>query len=319
MRDFQEYTRNPRSARRSRLLGLSLAAATVLVGISLWAGIVPLAPESIGIGGAGRDRSLDAVETASRGPREGYNLVSGGPMNVLVVGLDRRKGDDIEELGTRTDTIMLVRVDPGTGEIKLVSVPRDLLVEIAPNEMDRINAAYAYGGIERTIAVLQNYADVPIDHYAIVSFSGFRSVVDAMGGLEIDVQGEFPPVRELDEGIQTLDGGHALFYARYRGTPGGDLDRIERQQQVVAALRSQALEWESVTELPEIIKIADQKVRTDMGVEETVALGRVLMQRGRGARMTATQLEGTPQTLPNGDQVLVPDEAANEEILQEFR
>ena len=317
MRDFEEYTRNPRSARRSRLLGVSLAAATVLVGVSLWVGIVPLARESLG--GVGRDRGLDAVATASREPQEGYGVVSGGPMNVLVVGLDRRKGRDVKELGTRTDTIMLVRVDPGTGEIKLVSVPRDLLVEIEPNEMDRINAAYAYGGIERTMAVLQNYADVPIDHYAIMSFSGFRSVVDAMGGLEIDVEGEFPPAWELEEGTQILDGGHALFYARYRGTPGGDLDRIKRQQQVVAALRSQALKWESVTKLPEIIEIADQKVRTDMGLEETIALGRVLMQRGRGARMTATQLEGTPRTLPNGDQVLVPDEAANEEILQEFR
>lgn len=318
MRDFEEYTCNPRSARRFRLLGISLAAA-VLAGISLWVGIVPLARESIGAGGVVRDHGLDAVATASREPQEGYGVISGGPMNVLVVGLDRRKDRDVQELGIRTDTIMLVRVDPGTGEIKLLSVPRDLLVEIAPDEMDRINAAYAYGGIERTVAVLQNYADVPIDHYAIVSFSGFRSVVDAMGGLEIDVEGEFPPVRDLEEGTQILDGGHALFYARYRGTPGGDLDRIKRQQQVVAALRSQALKWESVTKLPEIIKIADQKVRTDMGLGETITLGRVLMQHGRGARMTATQLKGTPQTLPNGDQVLVPDEAANEEILQEFR
>lgn len=282
-------------------------------------GIAPLARETLGHGGGDRDRGLDAVETASREPQEGYDLVSGGPINVLVVGLDRRPGEDVKELGTRTDTIMLVRVDPGTGEIKLVSVPRDLLVEIEPNETDRVNAAYAHGGIERTVDVLQNYADVPIDHYAIVSFNGFRSVVDAMGGLEIDVEGEFPAEMPLEEGLQTLDGRHALLYARYRGTPGGDLDRIKHQQQVVAALRSQALKWGSVTKLPEIIKIADQKVRTDMGLEEAIALGRVLMHHGRGARMTATQLKGTPETLPNGNQVLVPDEAANEEILQEFR
>jgi LCP family protein required for cell wall assembly len=86
---------------------------------------------------------------------------------------------------------------------------------------DRINAAYAYGGNEQTMRMLQSYARVPIEGYAIVNFEGFRRVINAMGGVEIDVEDEIPPNREIKDGLQTLSGAQALFYARWRGTAGG--------------------------------------------------------------------------------------------------
>jgi LCP family protein required for cell wall assembly len=214
---------------------------------------------------------------------------------------------------------MLVRLTPKTGEVKLLSVPRDLLVEVSPGVKDRINAAYNYGGLDRTVAAVENYAEVPVDHYALVDFEGFEAVIDAIGKVEVRVEDEFPPGRHMEEGLQKLNGRRALFYARYRGTACGDLDRIKRQQQLVAALRSQALRWNTVKQVPEIAKVMNENVETDLGLEQAVSLGRVLIHRGLNAKMTSNQLKGTPDTLPNGAEVLVPDERANERILGAFR
>jgi LCP family protein required for cell wall assembly len=239
-------------------------------------------------------------------------------MNVLVLGVDRRPNGDVEGMGTRSDTIMLAHIEPATGNVQIVSVPRDLYVEIAPGEQDKINAAYSYDGLEGTISALQNYGDIPIDHYAIVDFHAFRTVVNEMGGLEVNVATDMPEIG-LEEGLHTLDGNKALQYARYRGTEGGDIDRIRRQQQVVAALRGKALRWESLTKLPTFASIVAGKVETDLGVDEGVSLGRAMLQNDEDGTMSATQLTGTPETLDDGTQVLIPNDEENQRILAPFR
>ena len=242
---------------------------------------------------------------------------SGAPFNVLVLGVDRRP--DAKEEGTRTDTIMLVRVFPRTGELALLSVPRDFFVDVKPGEKDRINAAYAYGGIDLTESALENYADVRIDHYAVVDFKGFEDGVDALGGVKLEVHDDFPSNMHMGEGLRNLSGRKALMYARYRGTSGGDLDRIKRQQQMVASLRSQALKWRTVKKLPEIMPVLEQSVKTDIGVRDAAALAQILIHRGREAKMTSAQLKGTPLTLPDGREVLDPNDQVNEPLLNQFR
>jgi LCP family protein required for cell wall assembly len=248
----------------------------------------------------------------------GDDELTSGPLNVLVLGVDTRP--DSEEMGSRTDTIMLVQVVPRTGDVKLLSVPRDLLVEVKPGEEDRINAAYNYGGVDETIATLENYSGVPVDHYATIDFEGFEKVIDAMGGIRVDVgEGQFPEKWRMGEGVQRLNGHKALIYARYRGTPGADLDRMQRQRELVAALRSEALRWHTVKTLPQIMEVMNENVKTDLDLDGALTLGQILIRRGRHAEMTSQQLKGTPKTLPNGDEVLIPDEEANEQILDEFR
>ena len=297
-----------------------------MLAIGLRVGAVPIPMETLGYGSnGGSEVSQNRGDGSPPGMMQtlfgGSGEVAQEPMNVLVVGVDKRPPDSKEAqvTTTRTDTIMLVRLVPETGRVKLLSVPRDLLVEIEPGVQDRINAAYAYGGIEQTIGALENYAGVPIDHYAAVDFEGFEAIVDAMGGVEVDVEDEFPPQWHMEEGIQRLNGRRALRYARYRDTPCGDLDRIARQQQLVAALRSKALRWNTVTKMPEIVKVINENVETDLGLDEAISLGRVLIHRGLNAQMTSTQLKGTAGTLENGNEVLVPDETANEAILEQFR
>jgi polyisoprenyl-teichoic acid--peptidoglycan teichoic acid transferase len=248
----------------------------------------------------------------------GADEITDGPLNVLVLGVDTRPDD--EEMGSRTDTIMLVQVVPKRGDVKLLSIPRDLFVQVEPGDKDRINAAYNYGGIEETIAAVENYSGLPIDHYATIDFEGFERVIDAMGGVRVDVgEDQFPEKFRMGEGIQRLNGHKALIYARYRGTPGADLDRMQRQRELVAALRSEALRWNTVKTLPEIMEVMDENVATDLDLDAAMTLGQILIRRGRHAEMTSQQLQGTPQTLSDGNEVLIPDDKANQDILDDFR
>ena len=122
------------------------------------------------------------------------------------------------------------------------------------------------------------------------------------------------------EGTKTLDGRRALFYARYRGTPGGDLDRIKRQQQVVAALRERLVSWGTVSKLPGVMEAIHGNLETDLGLVANLSLARSLMNaEGADSALTTFQLAGVPTTLPDGRQVLVPEAAKNEWILRGFR
>lgn len=262
----------------------------------------------------------EGTEPEEKGPSENPEPppASGEPLNVLILGVDRRPSE-AEGASSRSDTIMLAQVSPGSGRVELLSVPRDLFVEIEPGVEDRINTAYAYGGVEQAKAVMEGLTGVPIDAHAIIDFQGFEDVIDAMGGVEVDVADEVPPKYEIADGPQTLSGEQALFFARYRGTAGGDLDRIRRQQQLLTALRAKILRWNTVTTLPSMLRIANENVDTDLGVFQAISLGRALVLRGGEDDLTAVQLKGYPETLPSGAQVLLPDHEANEEILQDFR
>jgi polyisoprenyl-teichoic acid--peptidoglycan teichoic acid transferase len=316
MRDFQAYTRGKRGTRRRWWLwSLPLALIALFLAFEVFAGPIPT--KALGHGS-----DVGKVEASPSGWIKkmfgGDGPVAGGPLNVLVLGVDTRPNKP--EMGSRTDTIMLVQVVPKTGDVKLLSVPRDLYVQVQPGVKDKINSAYAYGGINETIDAVESYAHVPIDHYAIVDFQGFQKVIDAMGGVRVDVgHGVFPQRLHMGEGVRRLDGRKALTYARYRGTPRADLDRIRRQRELVAALRSEALRWNVVKKLPATMKIMDDNVQTDLGLDGSIALARVLIRKGRHAQMTSQQLQGTPRTLPDGTEVLVPNDQANQAILQKFR
>jgi polyisoprenyl-teichoic acid--peptidoglycan teichoic acid transferase len=319
MREFQRYTRERQGTRRLRWWkwALPVVLLALFVGIEFVAGPVSIErltrstpPDS----GRVEASPSNWVERVFGGETE----ISNQPLNVLVLGVDTRP--DSQEMGSRTDTIMLVQVVPKSGDVKLLSVPRDLLVEVEPGERDKINAAYNFGGVERTIDALENYTGVPVDHYAVVDFEGFERIIDAMGGVRVDVgDDQFPEKWRMGQDVQRLNGHKALIYARYRGTPGADLDRMQRQRELVGALRSEALRWHTVKTLPQIMAVMNENVQTDLDVDGAVTLGQVLIRKGRHAEMTSQQLQGTPETLANGEQVLVPDEDTNHAILDGFR
>ncbi len=306
MQDFGRYTSNgPRKRRRRRVL-FAPAVAVACVGF-FFAG-----DALSGFSGAG------TLDDNLRELAERRDLPD-GDITVLAVGTDQRPGGGSEGMGVRADVIMLARVFPETGEVRLLSIPRDLLVEVSPGVDDRVNAAYASGGVEQTARAVESYAGLEIDNHAVVDFEGFENMVDAMGGAGVDVrEGEYPEEWGIEEGPQRLDGEQALHYARYRGTSGGDLDRIERQQEIIASLRSQALEPGSVSKLPEVARAAEENIRTDLGLGESVALGKTLLGQGMEAPLKTGQLSGEPATLPDGREVLIPDDEENQRLIREF-
>ncbi len=340
--------------RRRRWLAIFTVLTGVLIGVGIQTGmslpaLLPqnedLARGGMGPGANGADPSggpapLDALGERTALPEEETGIVpdpeaseeaekpeqeepepppaSEEPLNVLVLGVDRRP-TAAEGSSSRSDTIMLAQVTPGTGRVELLSVPRDLFVEVQPGVEDRINTAYAYGGVEQAKTAMENLTGVPIDSHAIIDFEGFEDVINAIGGVEVDVEDEIPPKYKIEDGPQNLNGEQALFYARYRGTAGGDLDRIQHQQKMLAALRSKMLAWNTFTKMPAMLKIANENVDTDLGLLQAISLGRALATNGGDGDLQAVQLKGYPETLSSGAQVLIPDQEANEAILEGFR
>lgn len=168
--------------------------------------------------------------------------------NWLLVGSDSRQGlseEDQQALGTggdvgegRTDTIMLLHI-PRSGQAQLVSIPRDSYVEVPGFGMDKINAAFAYGGPKLLTQTVEGNTGLHIDHYAEIGMGGLANVVDSVGGVDVCVA---EPINDplagidLQEGCQKLEGSDALGYVRTRATAMGDLDRVQRQREFFAAL-----------------------------------------------------------------------------------
>ncbi|MDG4761270.1 LCP family protein [Micromonospora sp. WMMD710] len=175
-----------------------------------------------------------------------------GPLNYLLVGTDRRAGSS--EPDQRSDTILIVHVPAGQREAYLVSIPRDLLVAIPPANgftggPDKINAAYEHGGggqagTRLLSSTLNRLTGIRFDGAALIDFSGFRKVIDLLGGVEMCVDTEVRSIhtnRVFPTGCQRMDGAQALDYVRQRyDLPGGDYDRQHHQQQLLRAMLDSA-------------------------------------------------------------------------------
>ncbi len=267
---------------------------------------------------AGNASTFPEVKSGGSAPPK---VASGEAFNVLVMGVDKRPARERTEEtgGSRSDVLILARVYPESGDIRMVSIPRDLLVRLSPDREGKINASFSEGGPDLLVDVVENYTRTTVDHTVVVNFRGFKRIIDALGGLPMEVEEGLPGNFGLESGTQTLNGPQALFYARYRGTDGGDLDRMDRQRKVIAALRSQMMKPGTLARLPKIVKTLDENVKSDLGFDQILILGKTLARQGQGTQLRSTKLEGEPATLDNGEEVLVPDAAANDEILEDFR
>ncbi len=193
-------------------------------------------------------------------------------LHVMVLGVDRRADD-----AGRSDTLMIAAFDEEKEKASILSVPRDTRVAIDGHDYDKINHAYAFGGHELSQKSVENLIGTKIDHYIMIDTKAFERIIDAMGGVDIDVEKRMYYEDPWDDnggllidiwpGQQHMNGNKAIQYVRYRDGEG-DIGRIGRQQKFMKAVISNLISPQTIPKLPAIVKEISSAVETDMSVTE---------------------------------------------------
>jgi LCP family protein required for cell wall assembly len=265
--------------------------------------------------------SVPSVAEPTPQPWDGASRV-----NLLVMGLDYRDWETGEG-APRTDTMILLSVDPISKTAGMLSIPRDLWVNIPGFEPNRINTAYRLGEIYKlpgggpglAMKTVEGLLGLKIDFYAQIDFSAFERFIDEIGGIKVDVPAKIKVdplgddnTRVLKPGVQVLPGNLALAYARARNTEGGDFDRAQRQQQVIFGIRNRIVSSNAlptlITRAPTIYEEISSGIHSNLTLEQAIKLAWLAQQipdenikRG---------IIGTDQVTlnksPEGDDVLKP-------------
>lgn len=196
--------------------------------------------------------------------------------NILLLGVDSNgEGTDPFE-GTRTDTIILMNIDPRSKSLNAISIPRDSKVYLPGDHgIQKINAAHAIGGIGMTIKTIEDTLGVKIDRYIMVHDQAVKEIVDALGGVDIyveknmhynDYSGKL--FINLQKGMNHLSGKEVIGYLRFRHDAMGDIGRTQRQQWFLRGLMESLKKPETITKLPEIINVANKYIKTNMSFYE---------------------------------------------------
>jgi LCP family protein required for cell wall assembly len=264
-------------------------------------------------------------------------LSGGGPLpfspnTILVIGSDARpkgtkeKGANVVGQPSRSDTLMLIR----TGGFKSarLSIPRDTVVDIPGHGPDKINAAYAIGGAALTITTVERFLGVKVNHLVEVDFANFPKFIDALGGVDVELagcvrakldggDGAGGTTLNLHKGVNHLDGHHALGLARVRVNacrPGeNDLDRAERQQRILNAIKGRLTSPTTFLRLPWVSWTAPKAIRTDMGGPTLLALFAALQLGGTPAPRVLKP-SGVTTTPGGGSGLTVSDDEKRSEV-----
>jgi LCP family protein required for cell wall assembly len=254
----------------------------------------------------------------------------GQPVNILLMGSDQRAGAGASS-GGRSDTMLLVRIDPQAGTISMLSLPRDLWVDIPGYGKNRLNAAYAFGGPRLAVRVFAKLTGLPVNHFMDISFLGFVGVVDKLGGIYVDVDRRYynPPgtgwaAIDLQPGYQRLDGRQALSFVRFRHDARSDFNRMVRQQIFLHEVIRQAERWSSLTSLPGVISslarntISDITLGNPLDTDPNTLFGiaRTLLSL-KSSDVYQVHVTGTPVTI-SGMDVLLPSTSQIAEAVSGF-
>jgi LCP family protein required for cell wall assembly len=237
-----------------------------------------------------------------------YLIAPFGGQRAVLLGSDARAGE-----ASRSDTIVVTRAGGG-----MLAVPRDTLVDIPGVGQDKINAAFASGGPELTVETLENLTGVQINDYVVLHFGGVEEIVDALGGITLEVD---QPIRVgidgrrvyIPEGTHTLDGLQALAYVRYRGGPTADIGRIGRQQKFLRALAREATSPAKLLRLPATARATWRNIDTNMNPLEAA---RFAVRTRLSGIEDAELYPGTPKYI-GGISYWVPDKEAGDRVVSQ--
>ena len=248
---------------------------------------------------------LDKVEDVP----EDDLLTAKDKATIMIMGVDERE-DDVG----RSDTLMIATIDPAKDKAALLSIPRDTRVKIKGHGYDKINAAYAYGKENLTHRTVEDFLGVNIDHYVIINVKAFVNIIDAIGGVDIDVEKRMyyeDPwdddgglLIDLRPGSQHMDGKTAVTYVRYRDEEG-DIGRIKRQQKFMKACMDKVTSPSIITKLPSVVSEVMNSVKTDLSMRQLLEFAGTLknaQQNGLDAEMVPGRplyIEGISYWIPD--------------------
>ena len=202
---------------------------------------------------------------------------SSGTINILIAGLDYTDGSE------RADTLAVAVVDIDSKKIKVMSIPRDSRVLIPKKGWDKINHAYAYGGINLQKEVVVNLLGIPINYYLVLNYKSFPAIIDLLGGITIDVEKSLvyndysgKLFINIPKGVQNLDGKNALHYVRFRNDPLGDIGRMGRQQKFIKEVVRKLQTPSVIPKIPELTMEIVRMINTDMSPVQAIQLASYL-------------------------------------------
>ncbi|HWK24506.1 MAG TPA: LCP family protein [Ureibacillus sp.] len=198
------------------------------------------------------------------------NVEEREPFSALILGVDEREGDK-----GRTDTMIVLTVNPTLKTTKMLSIPRDTYTElVGRNEKDKINHAYAYGGMEMTIKTVEELLDIPIDYVAKLNMESFVNIIDIVGGITVQNDLEFNYEGEhFSQGENQLDGEKALKYVRMRyEDPNGDFGRQNRQKQVIQEVIKKSLSVNAILNYQSIFETLENNLEMNIGFDELLTI-----------------------------------------------
>jgi LCP family protein required for cell wall assembly len=243
------------------------------------------------------------------------------PQISLVMGSDSR--GQSATAGARADSILLVRTDPSHHLVSMLSIPRDLYVPIPGHGTNKINAAFAFGGPPLLIRTVNKLTSLKVNHVVLVDFTGFRKLIDDLGGITIVNPTKIVSSEDFDghgwqfgKGPIHLDGRRALAYARIRHTTNAadtDISRTERQQRVLQALMHELIKPSSLLHLPSVGRSVVKPLATDLSANELLGMGWIKFRSGRTLEC---HLGGTPLVL--GGQDVLQSSEQNAAVVQMF-
>ncbi len=211
-----------------------------------------------------------------------------GEINILLIGSDTR-GED----RGNSDTLMIAHYDQKSHDIKLASIMRDTYVDIPDHGMQKINAAFAFGGPELLRQTIKQNFDIDIHYYAVVGFEGFSKIVDVLApnGIEVDIPYEmsYGIGITLQPGKHILHGEELLGYVRFRHDRLSDFGRVDRQQEVMSKLKDEAVSIHSLVNLPKMLGIADPYIDTNVDNNTILSIGKGLIA-GKSKQMETIRI-----------------------------
>ncbi len=256
-------------------------------------------------------------------------------VNILLLGADTNAARAAQGDVPLSDTIIVVTIDPATKKVGLLSIPRDLLVEIPGVGKDKINAAYSNGSLTSITgpglvrATIEYNFGIKIDYYAVVDFAGFEKIVNTLGGVTLDVPA---PIKDdsypgeqfnytrivFHTGLQHMNGIQALRYVRTRHDDN-DFARGERQQQLLTALRQQALSLGLITKAPDLISQLGDTVRTDLPPTDALRLAKLGSEINQSNIKSYNLLDATTsQWNPGEPYYLIPNWPKIHDVLNQM-